>query len=184
MDERAEHYARQTEGVIVEELRGWHMGALRHFDAAAVGARLEDLLGGPLPGPLQALYRPAAAAGDMARTELRLLWRNPTETWLLGPDAGWIEAVQTRLAGASDACIVDQTGGIRVLRLAGERVRELLIRMTSVESIPRPGAALCGRWADVGCMAAAFAAGECWLLVERVYLDHVGAWIDATLEDL
>jgi sarcosine oxidase gamma subunit len=184
MDDGAEDFTRQTGGVTVEALRGWHLGALRHFDAAVVGARLADLLGGSLPGPLQALLRPAIVAGDTATGELRLLWRNPTETWLLCPDARWIEAVQTRLAGASDACIVDQTGGIRVLRLAGERVRELLVRMTSIESIPGPGCAVSGRWADVGCVAAAAAPGEFWLLVERVYLDHVGAWIDATLKDL
>ena len=50
-------------------------------------------------------------------------------------------------------------------------------------SIPRPGEARRSRMADVPVLALSLRAGETLLVVDRVYADHLCAWIRETLLD-
>jgi hypothetical protein len=88
-----------------------------------------------------------------------------------------------RLAGSSDGCFVDLSGGVKVVRLSGERTADLLCRLGGTASVPRPGEARRSRLADVPVLALSLHELETLLLVERAYLPHVLAWIRETILD-
>jgi hypothetical protein len=79
--------------------------------------------------------------------------------------------------------MVVQTGGIRVLRVAGSRARDLLLRLGSAQAIPALGEARTGRLAELQVLTACVQAGEYLLLVERVYANHLLEWVRATVAD-
>lgn len=166
-------------GVEVELDRSLQVGALRYCNAAEPGAILHTLFGAALPPPL----RWAAAAMANGRGECLLVFRSPTETWVLTTDAETLHALRRALAGAPAACLVEQTGGILALRVTGERTRDLWQRIGLDGHFPQDGEALTCRIADVGVTVVCSTPHEILLLVDRLYVEHLLGWIGATLID-
>lgn len=156
------------------------IAALRYFATASVAGLLRDLSGCAVPGTGQALGR---APSDSAAEEWILAWRSPTETLLLSTDSAALATLEARLAVATDACLVDQTGGIWVLRLSGSRVQDVLVRLGSTSAIPAVGQALTSRLAELTVTALCVQEHEIVLLVDRLYADHLLGWIRETIAD-
>jgi sarcosine oxidase gamma subunit len=171
---------------------GLSVAALRYFDPAGLfAAEVGELLGGPLPAPLRADRRVLVPAGDgasakgasSAGSELVLAWRGPTETLLVTADVGFLAAVDRFAAARSDGCLVDQTGGILTVVVAGARASDLLLRLGSTDSVPALGEARTSRLAELSAMSLCTRPGEILLLVERVYVPHLFGWIRETVAD-
>jgi len=79
--------------------------------------------------------------------------------------------------------MVELTGGLRIVRLTGLGIAELLCRLGGTASVPAPGEARRSRMADVPVLAISLRAGETLLVVDRVYLPHLLGWIRETLLD-
>ena len=187
------------EGFSAHELsvrwdHGFGIASLRYFDpASSFVAEVAEVLGGPLPEPLRAHRRLLVTAGDSAGTraegaakgesELVLAWRSPTETLLVTADAGCLTAVDKFAANRSDGCVVDQTGGILTLVVAGPRAPDLLLLLGSTDAIPALGEARTSRLAELSVMSLCTRPGEILLLVERVYARHLFGWIRETVAD-
>jgi sarcosine oxidase gamma subunit len=149
----AEHPLRiEAAGLVLEPLEGLGVGSLRYFDAsAAVPRELTAALGGALPDALRAVLR---AKGVVAA------WRAPSETLIVADTDTALGAIGQAAQSAGEwGCWVDQTGGLRVWRLTGERMGELLARVGSTASMPKLGEA-------------------------RVYEPHLLGWLRETAADL
>ena len=129
--------------------------------------------GMPPPGVLEA-YEEA---------ELILAWRSPSETLSITRSTARLAELGASLAAATEGCMVELTGGVRIVRLTGLRIAELLCRLGGTPSVPAPGEARRSRLADVPVLALSLRAGETLLLVDRAYLPHLLAWIRETLLD-
>ena len=173
---------------------GLSVASLRHFDPAGpFAAEVSEVLGGPLPEPLRAYRRVLRTTVVSAETsaegtanngsELVVAWRSPTETLLITADAGWLAAVDKFAANRSDGCLVDQTGGILTLVLAGARAPDLLSRLGSTDAVPALGEARTSRLAELSVMSLCARPGEILLLVERVHVRHLFGWIRETVAD-
>jgi heterotetrameric sarcosine oxidase gamma subunit len=158
----------------------WRVASLRYFDpAGGFAAAVREALGCALPQPLC-----AAEVEDTANGGRSLLaWRSPTEVLLLTQSPALFAELEPRLAGAVDGCIVDQTGGIRVVRVEGARSADLLLRLGAPTAIPAAGETRSSRLAELQVLTACSRAGELLLLVERLYTDHLLEWIRATAAD-
>jgi heterotetrameric sarcosine oxidase gamma subunit len=170
-----------TDGLIVEIDAGVQVGALRYCDPATIDGAVTRALGcSRLPGPGQVL---AGGAGSDAET--LLAWRSPTETLVLCPagSSAALAALAATVEGAVDACVVDQTGGIWILRLQGPRIGELLRRLGATTAVPSLGACRIGRLAEITVASLCVREGEVLLLVERSYADHLLGWIRETFAD-
>lgn len=177
----------EVAGLCVRVQREVEVASLRHFNAAdRFAATVHEVLGTPLPAALSAV-RVGGAPGEArfapAGVRFILLWRSPTETLLLSYDPVVFADLEARSAPEVDGCMVVQTGGIRVLRVAGPRAHELLLRLGSATAIPALGEACSGRLAELQVLTACVHAGEYHLLVERVYAEHLLEWIRATVAD-
>ncbi len=152
------------------------VATLRYFDRGGAFARAaRAAIGSALPEPLQAC--------DAADAQLILAWRSPTETLCVMRSAARLAELTTRLAPAVEGCVVDLTGGVRIVRLTGLRIADLLCRLGGTASVPAPGEARRSRLADVPVLALSVRAAETWLAVDRAYLPHLLAWIRETLLD-
>jgi heterotetrameric sarcosine oxidase gamma subunit len=170
----------EIDGLSVTVERGLQIASLRYFDAAGgFAAAVRETLGRPLPEPLQA----SKYDGATPDAHIILAWRSPTETLILSNHGAAFAELERRLASAADGCIVDQTGGIRVLRLQGRRARDLLLRLGAATAIPALSEARSGRLAELQVLTACVQAGHYLLLVERVYAKHLLDWIVATVAD-
>ena len=127
----------------------------------------------PLPAALE--------ARDEA--QLILAWRSPTETLCVTRSATRLAELGARLAACAEGCMVELTGGLRIVRLTGLGIAELLCRLGGTASVPAPGEARRSRMADVPVLAISLRAGETLLVVDRVYLAHLLGWIRETLLD-
>jgi sarcosine oxidase gamma subunit len=165
---------------------GLSVASLRYFDPAGpFAAEVGEVLGGPLPAPLRAERRVLATEGaGTAGSDLVVAWRSPTETLLVTADAGCLSKVGRFAANCSDGCLVDQTGGILTLVVAGARAPDLLLRLGSIDAIPALGEARTSRMAELSVMSLCTRPGEILLLVERVYARHLFGWIRETVADL
>ena len=181
-----------ADGLSVRWDHGLSVASLRYFDPAGLfAAEVGKVLGGPLPEPLRAHRRVLVTAGEGANaegassagSELVLAWRSPTETLLVAADAGCLAAVDRFAANRSDGCLVDQTGGILTLVVAGARAPDLLTRLGSTDAVPALGEARTSRVAELSVMSLCTRPGEILLLVERVYVRHVFGWIRETIAD-
>jgi sarcosine oxidase gamma subunit len=176
------------------------VAALRYFEVAAVAGLVRELTDASLPGPGQALrcVPPAAAVPQVSAPPVGvppvavppvavppciLAWRSPTETLVLTPDTAALATLGARLAGATDACLVDQSGGIWVLRLTGARVADVLVRLGATTAIPGLGQARTSRLAELTVTALCVQEQEILLLVDRLYADHLLGWIRETIAD-
>jgi sarcosine oxidase gamma subunit len=179
-DPRSNPAAVGIDGLSISEDRGMLVASLRYFDpAGSFAGAVREIIGRPVPKPLR------ATQVEHARNDAHfiLAWRSPTETLLLSYDRLAFAELEERLAAATDGCMVDQTGGIRVLRVQGLRARELFLRLGAATAIPDLGEARGSRLAEVHVLTACVQAGEFLLLVERVYAPHLLEWMSATAAD-
>lgn len=169
-----------TPGLYVAVESEWQVASLRYFDrAGSFAGAVREAVGRPLPEPLRAMQIAHSADND----HLVLAWRSPTETLLLCQSRVAFAKLKQRLADIADGCMVDQTGGVCVIRMQGPRVRELLLRLGASTAIPRLGEALGSRCAEVHVLTACIQEGEFLSLVERVYAAHLLEWIRVTAAD-
>lgn len=172
----------EIDGLSVKVELGTPAASLRYFDSTGSFATLlREAVGRPLPEPLRAVS--VSVNGSTHDGNFILAWRSPTETVLLGGDQAAIAALERRLAGAMDGCLVNQTGGLCVFRVRGPKALDLLPRLAANSAIPALGEARSGRWAELHVLALCVQPGEFLLLVERVYADHLSAWIRTTVAD-
>jgi heterotetrameric sarcosine oxidase gamma subunit len=154
---------------------------LRYFDhESRFAAAVREAVGRALPEPLRAFQVGSAAQGSY----VILAWRSPTETLLLSGDRAAFDELERQLAAAPDGCMVNQTGGIAILRVRGGKAGDLLLRLGAATAIPILGEARSGRLAELQVLTACLAPQEFLLLVERVYANHLLEWIGATAADL
>ncbi len=152
------------------------VGTLRYFaPAGAFAAAVETATGCALPAPL--------AACETADAQLILAWRSPTEALCIARSARPLAQLIQALAAAPGGCVLDLTGGVRVVRLTGGRTSDLLCRLGGSASVPGVGDARRGRFADVPVLACSVRGGETLLAVDRLYLPHLLGWIRETLLD-
>jgi hypothetical protein len=177
MDEVAAHGRMSDAGITVAVDETLQLATLRHFRSdGAFAAAVRQATGAGLPRPLEVL--------EVASAHMLLAWRSPTDTLCITAPAARLADLATRLADVTDGCLVELTGALRVLRLTGSKVSDLLCRLGSSACVPRPGEARRGRLADVPVLTVAVRADEVLLVVDRVYLSHLLAWIRETLLDL
>ncbi|HME39296.1 MAG TPA: sarcosine oxidase subunit gamma family protein [Steroidobacteraceae bacterium] len=180
MDDSPGKLEADLNGLSVIEERGLLIASLRYFDRAdRFVAAVQETAGRCLPEPLQALEVELASGAQCI-----LAWRSPTETLLLTSAGAAFAELAQRVAAELDGCMVDQTGGISVLRVRGTRARDLLLRLGAATAIPGVGEARGARLAELPLLTVCVQAGEFLLLVERVYANHLLLWIDATTADL
>ncbi len=149
------------------------VAALRYFSPAGDFAGRLLTSGLALPETGEALERHG----------LILAWRSPTDTLCLAPAAHSLTDLARTLAGAADGCLVDLSGALALVQLAGERIADLVCRLGGSASLPRPGEARRSRMADVPVLALCRQEGEVWLLVERGFGEHLLGWVRATVRD-
>lgn len=167
-------------GLSVSLDRSVRVAALRYFDSQGAFAQLcKSTLGVSLPDALRAVKVPDASADE----ECLLAWRNPTQTWVVTRNDSTLTALQTALSAAVDGCFVDQSGGVWVLRVRGERTRDLLLRVGNEASVPEPGEARVSRIAELPVMSLSVKTEETLLLVDRVYAEHLFRWVRVTAGD-
>lgn len=170
----------EGDGLVIIEESAWHAAALRYFDAAGpVAALLLESTRQGIPAPL----RGVEFSGPSGGAPSVLAWRSPSETLYLTRDALEFADLEQRFASMTDGCMVDQTGGIRIVRVTGPRAWDLLRRLAAESSIPPAGHAYSGRWAEVNVLAVCLHPQEFLLSVDRVYAEHLLHWIKATLAD-
>jgi sarcosine oxidase gamma subunit len=170
----------------VDAAPGSRTATLRYFEPdGPFAAAVRAATGAALPGPLGAALARGAALSSGAAGEgpLILAWRSPTETLALTDDAARHTRLAAALAPAAGGCFVDLTGGLRVLRLRGERSADLLARLGSDALIPRLNESRPGRLAEVAAVALCVRPGETLLAVDRAYAAYLLDWIRATLAD-
>jgi len=171
-------------GIEVELNTQMQIGALRYCDATDVESALHLVSGSTVPGAGRAVLAVARPGTEVRGGEdMLLLWRSPTETLIATASAAVLVAVAAQLTTATQACLVDQSGGIWVLRITGPRSRDLLVRLGSTSSVPRVGESLVGRLADLTVQSVCVREHEVLLLVERLYAEHLLGWIRATIAD-
>jgi hypothetical protein len=171
---------RDAAGVSLRPREFARMGVLRYFDRAGpFVASAARAAGGALPAPRQAVHYRLIENGP----EIILACLNPTATLVLCSDAQQFEALGRQVAGRLDGCLVEQTGGLWVCAVSGGRAPELLARLGARSAIAAPGEARTGRLADLAVTSVCVQPGETLLVVERVYRDHLAAWIEDTLGD-
>jgi heterotetrameric sarcosine oxidase gamma subunit len=152
------------------------VATLRYFAPDGEFAEaVHEVTGYALPQTQQAL---TACDG-----QLILAWRSPTETLCLAVNPARLVQIAARLAGLADGCLVSLSGGVKIVRVSGARVRELLCRLGGTASVPQPGEARRSRMADVPVLAVSLTAGETLLVVDRAYTEHLMGWIRESLLD-
>jgi hypothetical protein len=170
----------EADGISIKSDFGLQIASLRYFDSAGSFAdAARGALGRPLPEPLRAARIDRGA--DDAHSILA--WRSPTETLFLDSDARRFNDLERRLADTPGGCMVNQTGGIRAVRVRGSRARDLMVRLGATTAIPGLDEARSSRLAELQVLAVCVQTGELILLIERVYADHLLEWMAATVAD-
>jgi hypothetical protein len=153
------------------------VATLRYFaPAGAFAAAVRLATGMALPEPLR--------AHETDPPGMILAWRSPTETLCLTADTVRLAALAAHLADRDDGCLIELTGGLKVVRVTGPRITDLLCRLGSTASVPAPGEARRSRMCDVPVLALALGGSETLLMVDRALLPHLLAWTRETLADL
>jgi sarcosine oxidase gamma subunit len=92
--------------------------------------------------------------------------------------------LQAHVDARNDGCVIDQTGGLLVLRAKGERIGELLARVGGHGALPTLGEARRSRMAEIPVLAIQVQADETLLVVERVYAEHLMNWLRVNAADV
>ena len=151
------------------------IATLRYFTREGeVADTVRAATGMPLPATLEA----------REEAQLILAWRSPTETLCVTRSTTRLAELGASLAASADGCLVELTGGLRIVRLTGQRIADLLCRLGGTASVPAAGEARRSRLADVPVLALSVRAGETLLVVDRAWLPHLLAWIRETLLEL
>jgi len=181
MDNPRGRSAIDIDGLSVSADHGVQVASLRYFHPTGIfAAAVRETVGRELPEPLRAFQ----VGNATQRANVILAWRSPTETLLLCNEKAAFDELERQLAAAPDGCMVNQTGGICVLRVQGEKTGDLLVRLGATTAIPNLGEARTGRLAELPVLTARVSPEECLLLVERVYANHLLEWMGATAADL
>ena len=150
------------------------VATLRYFTREGeVADTVRAVTGMPLPPVLEA----------REEAQLILAWRSPTETLCITRSTTRLAELGASLAASTEGCMVELTGGLRIVRLTGQRIADLLCRLGGTAAVPAAGEARCSRLADVPVLALSVRAGETLLVVDRAWLLHLLAWIRETLLD-
>jgi heterotetrameric sarcosine oxidase gamma subunit len=169
-----------ADGLSVSVVNGLQIASLRYFDRlGSFAGAVSEAVGRPLPEPLRAVE----ARHRTSDALFVLAWRSPTETLLMGESRVAFATLAQQLADQADGCMVDQTGGVSVIRMRGQRAPELLLRLGAQTAIPRLNGALSSRCAEVHVLTACIQEGEFICFVERVYAAHLLEWIRVTAAD-
>jgi len=157
----------------------WHAASLRYFERdSAFTAMVSAVTGLSVPNDLGAV-----CAGGADRLVL-LAWRSPTDTLLLTGDAGLLDSLQTAAAALTDGCLVDQRGGLLVMRARGESVAALVARNAGHGAMPAIGESRRTRFADVAMLIVKVQPEETLFVIDRIYAPHVMASIRVSAADL
>jgi heterotetrameric sarcosine oxidase gamma subunit len=176
MDEHRPDERIASANLVASVERTMAVATLRYFERAGSFAdTLRAATGATLPERLE--------AWESADAQLILAWRSPTETLCVTRNAAHLAGFSARLGTPADGCIVDLSGGVRIVRLTGDRIADLLCRLGGAASVPAPGEARRSRLADVPVLALSINPGETLLAIDRTYLPHLLAWIRETLLD-
>jgi heterotetrameric sarcosine oxidase gamma subunit len=176
MDEQRPEERIVSADLVASVERARAVATLRYFDRAGSFAdTLRAATGATLPERLE--------ARQSADAQLILAWRSPTETLCITRSAAQLAEFSARLGTPAEGCIVDLSGGVRIVRLTGSRIADLLCRLGGAASLPAPGEARRSRLADVAVLALSINPGETLLAIDRTYLPHLLAWIRETLLD-
>ena len=133
-----------------------HVATLRYFTREGPFAdAVRSATGMPLPAVLEA----------REDAELILAWRSPTETLCVTRSATRLAEIGASLAACAEGCMVELTGGLRIVRLTGVGIADLLCRLGGTASVPVPGEARRSRVADVPVLAISLRAGATRLVV-------------------
>ena len=158
----------------------WRTASLRYFTREGAFARMVSAVTGlDVPSELR-----AAHADDANHTGPLLAWRGATETILLTRDAGLVDALQASAATLGDGCVIDQTGGLLVLRAHGPAVMDLVARKAGHGAMPASGQSRRVRFAEVAVLIVKVRADEVLLIVDRIYAPHLMASIRVSAADL
>lgn len=164
----------QSAGLAVHHEAAPAAAALRYFAPAGEFAAALRGAGAPLPSTGEAIE---------AGRDLILAWCAPGETLCLSGSEARLQQLKRAAAAASDGCLIELTGGLSVVHVAGTRIEELLSRLGGSASTPAAGEARRSRLADVPVLALCVRAQEVRLVVDRAYAEHLLGWIGATLQD-
>ena len=176
MDEWPQLHATDCAGLTVAVDASLRVATLRYFShQGAFAEAVREATGLALPHIQQAV--------EGREAQLVLAWCSPTETLMVGARAAELSQLAGRLAGFPDGCFVDLSGGLKLVRVSGERAGDLLCRLGGTASVPAPGEARRSRLADLPLLALSVRPGETLLVVDRAYLPHVLAWIRETVLD-
>jgi heterotetrameric sarcosine oxidase gamma subunit len=176
MDEHRPDERIVSADLVASVERAMAVATLRYFDRAGNFAdALRAATGATLPEPLE--------ARESTDAQLILAWRSPTETLCVARSVAHLAGFSARVGTPADGCLVDQSGGVRIVRVSGRRTADLLCRLGGAASVPAPGEARRGRLADVPVLALSVNTGETLLAIDRAYLPHLLAWIRETLLD-
>jgi sarcosine oxidase gamma subunit len=157
-----------------------HVASLRYFDVnGAFSAAMGVIIGARFPEKLCAIAIPQHGSDK----KMILAWRSPTETFLLCDDGSIISRLEAEAEILNDGCVVDQTGGAWVLRVTGKGVAGLFARLGGQATLPELGEARRSRLADIPVLALQVQADEIFLVVQRVYAEHLEMWIRASLRE-
>src|SRR3984957_14967380 len=160
----------EIDGLSVSAERDLQIASLRYFhNAGTFAAAVREAVGRALPEPLRAFQVGSAAQGSY----VILAWRSPTETPLLSNGRAAFEELERELAAAPDGCMVNQTGGICVLRARGEKAGSLLLRLGAGTAIANVGEARSGRLAELQVLTVCLQPGRLCVFGGRVYGNHL-----------
>jgi hypothetical protein len=168
-----------ADGVRIEVDTQMQIGALRYCEPVDVEAALHRVTGSAVPEARRGVLCTAEPGGE----SVLLLWRSPSETLVASASAVPLAALAAQLTSATQACLVEQSGGFWLLRISGARCVDLLVRLGATTSVPRLGESLPGRLAELTVLSACVREHEVLLLVERLYADHLLGWIRETIAD-
>jgi heterotetrameric sarcosine oxidase gamma subunit len=169
----ATQWPRPSVALTVTLLESTQVLSLRHWPgegSAALAGVLRTQGLAPLPEP-----------GRSSGTEPLLIWRSPSETLLLSPNAPQAAALlgALRPVPGALACALDLSSGSLVLRLQGSGVQALLSRLVDAQALPRDaGDASRMRLADIAAVAWREAPDRAGLLVDRANDHYLARWLN------
>jgi len=164
----------------VKWIPGMRVASLRHF--APIGKKMseaiDEVFGVALPSALQAI----PLACDYPKSVSVLAWVRPSETLWLSINDPRFDMLAARIP-TTDGHFVDQTDGLCVISVTGERSEAMFARIGLCDSLPDIGQARRGRMADIAVHTVRVSNQETLLVVSREYMEHLINWIRVTALD-